>query len=96
MSQKPPPTTENSLYTAVIKQDGPWWIGWTGEVPGVNCQERTQDELIASLTVILRDALEFNRVDARRAAGDDFSEVAIAIWNGGSWSGISSSRAASW
>lgn len=28
-------------YTAVVKQDGACWIGWIGEVPGVNCQEAT-------------------------------------------------------
>ena len=27
-------------YTAVIKQDGDWWIGWIEEVPGVNCQKQ--------------------------------------------------------
>jgi hypothetical protein len=26
-------------YTAVIKQDAGWWIGWIEEVPWVNCQE---------------------------------------------------------
>jgi hypothetical protein len=25
-----------STYTAVVKQDGDWWIGWLEEVPGVN------------------------------------------------------------
>jgi hypothetical protein len=29
-------------YTAVLKQDGDWWIGWIEEVPGVNCQERSK------------------------------------------------------
>ena len=28
-------------YTAVVKQDDAWWIGWIEEVPGVNCQERS-------------------------------------------------------
>ncbi len=28
-------------YTAVIKQDGDWWIGWIEEISGVNCQGRT-------------------------------------------------------
>jgi len=40
---------------------GPWWIGWIEEVPGVNCQESTREELIESLMVTLREALEFNR-----------------------------------
>ncbi len=25
----------NNRYTAVIKQDGGWWLGWIEEVPGV-------------------------------------------------------------
>jgi len=25
-----------SEYTAIVKQDGEWWIGWIEEVPGVN------------------------------------------------------------
>ena len=32
-------------YTAVVKRCGEWWIGWIEEVPGVNCQERTHEEL---------------------------------------------------
>ena len=30
-------------FTAVVKQQGEWWIGRIEEVPGVNCQERTSD-----------------------------------------------------
>ena len=30
-----------SSYTAILKQDGDWWIGWVEEVPGFNGQERT-------------------------------------------------------
>ena len=48
----------NQTYTAVVKQDGQWWIGWVEEVPGVNCQERTRDELIESLRITLVEALE--------------------------------------
>src|SRR5687768_3359638 len=35
-----------SEYTAIVKHDGEWWIGWIEEVPGVNCQERTREDLI--------------------------------------------------
>jgi predicted RNase H-like HicB family nuclease len=48
-------------YTAITKQDGDWWIGWVEEVPGVNCQERTREELLESLRDALKEALEFNR-----------------------------------
>ncbi len=48
-----------SEYTALLKQDGDWWIGWIEEVPGVNCQERTRDELLESLSETLKEALAF-------------------------------------
>ena len=48
----------NGQYTAVVKQSGDWWVGWIEEVPGVNCQEKTRDELLKSLKVTLREALE--------------------------------------
>jgi predicted RNase H-like HicB family nuclease len=53
----------NSQYTAIIKEDAGWWIGWVEEVPGVNCQEATREELIESLQVTLREALAENRSD---------------------------------
>jgi predicted RNase H-like HicB family nuclease len=53
-----------ATYKAVVKEDGGWWIGWIEEVPSVNCQEKTRDALLASLRIILREALEFNRTDA--------------------------------
>lgn len=66
-------------FSAVLKQDGPWWIGWVEEVPGVNCQEPTRDELLESLRVTLREAIDMNRDDAREAAGTDFEEESIAV-----------------
>jgi predicted RNase H-like HicB family nuclease len=69
----------NGTFTAVVKQDGAWWIGWIEEVPGVNCQEATRDELIESLTVTLREALDLNREDALAAAGDLYTEETIAV-----------------
>ena len=50
----------NQTYTAIIKEDGDWWIGWIEEISGVNCQEKTRGELIESLKETLREALEFN------------------------------------
>ncbi len=69
----------SNVYTAVIKQDGNWWIGWIEEVPGVNCQESSRDELLESLKVTLREALEFNRQDALAAAGRSYQMERIAV-----------------
>ncbi len=51
-------------YTAIIKQEGDWWIGWIQEVPGVNCQEATRDGLLETLRITPSEMLELNREDA--------------------------------
>ncbi len=66
-------------YTAVIRQDGPWWLGWVEEVPGVNAQEASRKALLESLREVLREALEFNRNDALEAAGPGAEELALTL-----------------
>jgi len=69
----------NQTYTAIVKQDGDWWIGWIEEIPGVNCQEATREELLETLKITLQEALEFNRQEALSAAGANYQELSIAI-----------------
>ena len=68
-----------NTYTAVTKQQGEWWIGWIEEVPGVNCQERTRQGLLASLRTTLAEALDFNREEARQAAASDYTEDVVVL-----------------
>ena len=68
-----------SEYTAVNKQDGKCWIGWVEEVPGINCQEESKQELTESLHEAPKEALDLNRQDARRAAGEGYSEIKLAV-----------------
>ena len=68
-----------NTYRAVTKQDGEWWIGWIEEIPGVNCQERTRDELLNSLKVTLMEALEFNRLEAIQAAAPNYVEELVTL-----------------
>jgi hypothetical protein len=69
----------SQTYTAVIKQDANWWIGWIEEVPGVNCQESSRETLLQSLRGTLIEAIELNRADALNAAGKRFEELPIAV-----------------
>jgi predicted RNase H-like HicB family nuclease len=66
-----------ATYTAVIQQDGEWWIGWIEEIPGVNSQGKTREELVENLHSALEEAVEMNRADARAAAKGEFEEVSI-------------------
>ena len=47
-----------NTFTAVIKKVKGWWIGWIEEVPGVNCQEKTREELIKTLSITLKEAIQ--------------------------------------
>ncbi len=64
-------------YTAVIQQHDAWWIGWVEEVPGVNSQGKTREELLDNLRDALDEAIEMNRADARAAAKGAYEEVSI-------------------
>jgi predicted RNase H-like HicB family nuclease len=66
-------------YTAVIKKDGDWWIGWIEEIAGVNSQGQTREELLANLKSALSEALEMNRSDALAAANGPYEEASIEI-----------------
>lgn len=68
-----------NTFTAVVKQDNNWWIGWIEEVPGVNCQEKTKEKLLASLKITLKEALEFNKQDALKAAVSNYSEELVTL-----------------
>jgi predicted RNase H-like HicB family nuclease len=44
-------------YRAVIKKSDDWWIGWLIDLPGVNAQERSKEELLESLRIGAEDML---------------------------------------
>jgi predicted RNase H-like HicB family nuclease len=44
-------------FTAVVKQDEGWWIGWIEEIPGVNSQGKTYVELLKNLRSALKEAV---------------------------------------
>ena len=68
-----------NTYTAITKQDGDSWIGWIEEIPGVNCQERNREELLESLRITLKEALDFNRQEAIQAASSDYTEEPLIV-----------------
>ena len=55
-------------YTAVLRKDAGWWIGWVEEIPGVNSQGQTRAELLKNLHSALREALSNLRRHSGRSA----------------------------
>jgi predicted RNase H-like HicB family nuclease len=66
-------------FTAIVKRDGDWWLGWVEEIPGANAQEKTREELILSLKEAVKDILDLRCEEARNQAEDDFEEVPLVI-----------------
>ncbi len=69
----------NATYTAVIQRTEKWWIGWIEEIPGVNSQGATREELLDNLRSALAEMLEINRAEARAAANGAFEEESIQL-----------------
>ncbi len=66
-----------SPYTAVIQHREPWWIGWIEEIPGVNSQGASREELLENLNSALQEVLEMNRADALSACEGTYEEVSL-------------------
>ena len=65
-------------FTAIIEQDGDWYIGYCPEIPGANGQAKTKRECLESLSdaiqLILKDRLEDS---FRGVPADALREVVI-------------------
>lgn len=67
-------------YTAIVQQRDEWWIGWIEEIPGVNAQAATREDLVVDLRSALQEALEMNRADAIAAVeGATFEKVTVSV-----------------
>jgi predicted RNase H-like HicB family nuclease len=68
-----------ATYKAVIQRNDQWWVGWIEEIPGVNSQGATREELLDNLRSALNEALEMNRADALAAATRAYEEESLQL-----------------
>jgi predicted RNase H-like HicB family nuclease len=66
-------------YRAMIKKSGDWWIGWLIDLPGVNAQEKTREEVIKSLIIGAEDLLT-SEVPFESGAQMTTVEIADPAW----------------
>lgn len=48
-------------FTAIVEQDGDWYIAYCDEVPGANGQGKSREECLASLREAIGLILEYRR-----------------------------------
>jgi predicted RNase H-like HicB family nuclease len=53
-------------FTAIIEQDGPWFIAYSPEIPGANGQGRSKEEAVERLRGAIKLILEDRREDGLR------------------------------
>ncbi|MSO24299.1 MAG: type II toxin-antitoxin system HicB family antitoxin [Acidobacteria bacterium] len=66
-------------FTAIIEQDGDWYVGYCPEIPGINGQGRTIEEcrqyLTEAVSLILADRLE----DSLRGIPEDAIREVVVV-----------------
>ena len=66
-------------FTAVIEQDGKWYIAYCPEVPGANGQGLTVDECRESLAQAIALILEDRREDALRGIPENAIRDVVVV-----------------
>jgi predicted RNase H-like HicB family nuclease len=66
-------------FTAIVEQDGPWYIAYCAEVPGANGQGKTRDECLANLREAIALILDHRRAESLRALPPDAQQELVVI-----------------
>ena len=66
-------------FTAIIEQDGDWYIAYCPEIPGANGQGRTVDECRENLAEAIALILEDRREDGLRGVPDDALRETVTV-----------------
>jgi predicted RNase H-like HicB family nuclease len=66
-------------FTAIIEQDGPWYVAYCAEVPGANGQGKTREECLESLREAIALILEFRREESLRALPADAIRELVVV-----------------
>jgi predicted RNase H-like HicB family nuclease len=66
-------------FTAIVEQDGPWYVAYCAEVPGANGQGASRAECLASLREAIGLILEHRREESLRALPPDASRELVVI-----------------
>jgi predicted RNase H-like HicB family nuclease len=66
-------------FTAIIEQDGEWFIGYCPEIPGANGQGQTVEECRENLAEAIALILEDRREDAMRGVPQDAIREMVVV-----------------
>ncbi len=69
-------------FTTVIQKSGDWYIGYIEEIPGVNTQGKTLDEVRENLKEAFKLIIEANQQLTHKSLADDdvIRETTVLEW----------------
>ena len=66
-------------FTAIVEQDGPWYVAYCAEVPGANGQGRSREECLANLREAIVLILDHRREESLRAKPPEARQELVVI-----------------
>ena len=66
-------------FTAVIEQDGDWYIAYSPEIPGANGQGRSREECLQSLASAIELILQDRRADGLRGVPEGAVRAVVKV-----------------
>ena len=66
-------------FTAIIEEDGDWYVAYCPEIPGANGQGRTKEEARKSLADAIALILEDLREDALRGVPPEAERCTVVV-----------------
>lgn len=66
-------------FTAVVEQDGPWYIAYCAEVPGANGQGSTREECLDNLKQAIALILEYRLEESLRSLPPEAKQELVVV-----------------
>ena len=66
-------------FTAIVEQDGPWFIAYCAEVPGANGQGKSREECLTNLREAIALILEHRREESLRSLPPDAGQELVIV-----------------
>ena len=66
-------------FTAIVEQEGEWYIAYCPEIPGANGQGKTKQECLANLAEAIELILDDRREDALRGIPQDAIKETVSL-----------------
>jgi predicted RNase H-like HicB family nuclease len=66
-------------FTAIVEQDGPWYIAYCAEVPGANGQGTTHEECMSNLREAIALILDHRREESLRSVPPEARQELVVL-----------------